>query len=1083
MFLLNVFLLPVLLHSCVVFVIGIDFIRQNNDTLLTSRPSLINLRASPSPPLPIISITNIKKYTKQRDHNLGLHAIDKKKDPAVGLDEGVISGNVSFSSKYHTKVIHEHFKTKRSPIILGKNKSKQIKGMEDRTSSSSRAYATGDVIIGGLFPVHLTDDDEIQCGKIQIRSGLWTESMIYAIKVVNNNDSVLPSTTLGYDIRDDCSDTSRALQQTLDFIDANSDKGSETCSNEVKTVGVVGTGKSSTSKVVSDLLTLFKIPQISYSATAAEFSKKSRFPYFFRTVPSDKHQAHVMCEIAKKYKWNLVDIIYSNDNYGIEGREELEKNFRKADICVGQSLIIKDKQNAEQEIVTKLKESKSEVIFTFCEKYYISKILKEADKRNMMNKTWIACDSWANSNQVIKNYEHVVHGMLGVIPMSGVDQEFNEYLLKMNPYTNTNPFYKQTLEKLHNCSLSNYVEKRRCTSNDTFKDIIDIDIWSAFVMDSVYAFAYALDDLYRNHGDYNNYADYIKNVSFKGVTKERFGFDNNGDPYARYKIFNLQKSNKFEKVMEWDPDEGFTVQNTQTQWKNGMNPPIGRCSESCPSGTYQQAGKLACCWFCEPCEDRWYTTTSDEKACLLCEKGFSVNPEQTDCLQNDIVYLEWSSSATILLIVFVILGMILAIGCLIVYIRYRNTPTIKATSTELSYVLGIGVIVSFLCTFMFMGKPTDFICNARLVMMGVSFSIYVGALLMKTNRISRIFNRKLSDGSPSIYLNIKYQLLFIFVIVMILVVVQGMLIYSSPSIQEYYLSTTTTYIQCKHSSLAEPVAVIVYNLALALLCGYQAFRIRKLPGQFNDSRSISFTILTCCLIWFIFLASMFTKNGYNKTIISCIGFIANGLSALFCMFFPKVWIIYMHPEMNVRQSTINMKNASHIAISTNCTSENTSANIKQSKSTAPYLEDSSTRLTSDGMSDNFVEFLARKEKEFSLIENERDKAVEQANDLYKELKEMYISYDDHMTSLVKMYQVEHQALEDLVESVDLDETNIKWLLERSAYATDTLEPILKMLKQSDKDHQLIQVLSQERKLLKCAMAQQSHDIRNDEHLI
>ena len=44
-------------------------------------------------------------------------------------------------------------------------------------------------------------------------------------------------------------------------------------------------------------------------------------------------------------------------------------------------------------------------------------------------------------------------------------------------------------------------------------------------------------------------------------------------------------------------------------------------------------------------------------------------------------------------------------------------------------------------------------------MMGMTFSIYVGSLLTKTNRISRIFNRKLSDGAPSIFLNLKVGLL------------------------------------------------------------------------------------------------------------------------------------------------------------------------------------------------------------------------------------------------------------------------------------------------------------------------------------
>ncbi|XP_033096109.1 metabotropic glutamate receptor 2-like [Anneissia japonica] len=1041
------------------------------------------------------------------DGDLGLDVVSVSNFSSTGPMPSSSSTFVTFAYTNETELIHKRF-------------DRSVKDEE----KDEMAYLKGDVIIGGLFPVHIPDDD-VLCGKILTKSGMWTESMIYAISVINKDVSVLPNTTLGYEIRDDCSDYTQALQQTLNFIDVSSVEDSETCSGEPKTIGVVGTGKSSTSKAVSDLLTLFKIPQISYSASASEFSNKMRFPYFFRTVPSDKHQALVMSEIAKKYQWNLVSIIYSNDNYGIEGRQELEKNLQEANICVSESLILNGEKTAK-EVVTKLNNSKAEIIFTFCGKDYISKILEESKKQNMTDKTWIACDSWAKNDQLIKGYERVVEGMLGVLPMSDVDDDFVKYLLSIDPLTHDNPFYKLTLAHHYNCAFTNSTTKRLCTRNDTFQ----IDVWSAFIMDAVYAFAYALDDMYRNKdGDYQSYAEYIRNVSFNGVTNPSFSFDRNGDPHARYKILNLQKVDnqwKFQRVFEWIPDKGFQEQQTEIQWKNNGQQPAGRCSKSCPAGMYQKVGKdLACCWTCEHCQDKTYTTKAGQSYCSSCEAGYSVNTENTKCTLNTVHYLKWSSMVTFFLILLAAVGLMMALACLTVFVRYRNTPTVKATSTELSYVLIIGVMFSFLCTFLFFGEPTDFICNARLVTMGVSFSIYVGALLMKTNRISRIFNRKLSDGRPSIFLSIKYQLMFIVVIVMVLVIVQGMIIYSSPSKRQENKEESDTYIQCKHNTLA-PLAIIVYNLILALLCGYQAFRIRKLPGQFNDSRSISFTILTCCLIWFIFLASMFTKNGYSKAIICSIGFIANGMSALICMFFPKVWIIYMRPEENVRQSTINMKNASRITIvtrnGTTSISENSSANHKVAAFPEKKMEDSSTSTLniSEGLLENFMEKLCRKEEELVKMERGRDEVVEQANKLYKGLEEMQKRHDEQMAYLSEVYRTERQAFLDLMEGIGLNEADLVTLLERSAVthakslvgdetdscessvmwknierykldteeavidgkATDVLRPISRMMERSNKYRQTVQDLSKERQHLKHTIIQQLNGTMHDEEV-
>lgn len=46
-----------------------------------------------------------------------------------------------------------------------------------------------------------------------------------------------------------------------------------------------------------------------------------------------------------------------------------------------------------------------------------------------------------------------------------------------------------------------------------------------------------------------------------------------------------------------------------------------------------------------------------------------------------------------------------------------------------------------------------------------------------------------------------------------------------------------------------------------MICNYQAFCIRKLPGQFNDSKSIFFTIFTLIIICFIIVVIALSTNG------------------------------------------------------------------------------------------------------------------------------------------------------------------------------------------------------------------------------
>ena len=68
------------------------------------------------------------------------------------------------------------------------------------------------------------------------------------------------------------------------------------------------------------------------------------------------------------------------------------------------------------------------MIFTFCQKPDISRVLKEARQKGLTDRTWIASDSWGEDKQTIQGTEHVVRGMLGIIPKSSPDENFKRFV-------------------------------------------------------------------------------------------------------------------------------------------------------------------------------------------------------------------------------------------------------------------------------------------------------------------------------------------------------------------------------------------------------------------------------------------------------------------------------------------------------------------------------------------------------------------------------------------------------------------------------------------------------------------------------
>lgn len=93
-----------------------------------------------------------------------------------------------------------------------------------------------------------------------------------------------------------------------------------------------------------------------------------------------------------------------------------------------------------------------------------------------------------------------------------------------------------------------------------------------------------------------------------------------------------------------------------------------------------------------------------------------------------------------------------------VFLKHKETPVVRASGRELSYVLLIGILLCYAASFLFVIRPTAVVCGIQRTAIGTCFSIVYAALLTKTNRISRIFrDGKKSAGRPG-FISPKSQL-------------------------------------------------------------------------------------------------------------------------------------------------------------------------------------------------------------------------------------------------------------------------------------------------------------------------------------
>jgi ABC-type branched-subunit amino acid transport system substrate-binding protein len=83
-----------------------------------------------------------------------------------------------------------------------------------------------------------------------------------------------------------------------------------------------------------NILQLFEMPQIGYSATAKQLSDKEKFKYFTRVIASDTQQAQAIVDLIRQFKWSYVATIGTEGDYGRGGVEAIRRLLHH-DACIG----------------------------------------------------------------------------------------------------------------------------------------------------------------------------------------------------------------------------------------------------------------------------------------------------------------------------------------------------------------------------------------------------------------------------------------------------------------------------------------------------------------------------------------------------------------------------------------------------------------------------------------------------------------------------------------------------------------------------------------------------------------------------
>ncbi|XP_072263076.1 vomeronasal type-2 receptor 26-like [Pyxicephalus adspersus] len=418
---------------------------------------------------------------------------------------------------------------------------------------------------------------------------------------------------------------------------------------------------------------------------------------------------------------------------------------------------------------------------------------------------------------------------------------------------------------------------------------------------------------------YTQVARFIKTTYYKDSNNIEIHFKERGDLPSQLVIVHWmtkveEMNNTYKKPVgdfnaSLPENQQLTLSSDLITWKRDQVPK-GRCSECLPGfRKVVRESYHICCYDCIQCSEGEISNQSDSENCQTCPENEWPNDEKNICVSRNIEFLSYDD---VVVFVFSVSSVLFAATCVFIlgiFFWFRSTPMVKANNRNLSFILLCSLTLSFLSMFLFLGRPVDITCMLQQISFGIVFTISVSSILAKTIMVSIAFKATRPGSSCRKWVGVKLPntvMLFCSSIQ----VINGILWLSiSPPFQEYDMHSypRKIIVQCNEGSTLAFYITLGYMGVLAAVSFVLAFMVRTLPDSFNEAKYITFSMLVFCSVWIAMIPAYLSTKGKYMVAVEVFAILASSAGVLFCIFFPKLYILLLKPELNTRKNMLERR--------------------------------------------------------------------------------------------------------------------------------------------------------------------------------
>ncbi|XP_071466487.1 LOW QUALITY PROTEIN: vomeronasal type-2 receptor 116-like [Marmota flaviventris] len=653
-------------------------------------------------------------------------------------------------------------------------------------------------------------------------------------------------------------------------------------------------------------------------------------------APKDTTLALGMVSLMVHFSWNWVGLIISEDEKGIRFLSDVRGEMDRNGVCMAFVNMIPITMllyfTRAHKHYNQIMKSSARVVIIFGDTESLLAVSFNRWDSVVTQRVWVTTSQWDVTNSKKPFILDPFHGALIFSHHHGEISGLKHFIQTANHVKYPEDTFLASLWWMHfNCSVSESECKtlESCSSKGSLAWLpwhhfdMAVSDGSYNIYNAVYAVAHTLHEMLLQQVDGQPVKNgkgpvfspcfqlhpFLKNIKFNNPAGDPVSMNQKGQLDREYNILNFgnfpEGLGHKVKVGTFSPylpqGQQLSLSEDKIEWATGdRQTPNSACSVSCRPGFRKspQEGKPACCFDCTPCPEDEISNQTDMDQCVKCPAHQYANTEQNTCLQKAVTFLAYEDPLGKTLACTALCFSALTAAVLGVFVKHRDTPIVKANNRALSYILLISLTFCFLCSLLFIGRPSTATCILQEATFGLVFTVAISMVLAKTVTVilafkvtapGRRMRRWLVSGAPNFIIP-SCSLIHL--------TLCAVWLGTSPP----FVDTDThsdhghIIITCNKGSVTAFYCALGSLGSLALGTFTVAFLARNLPDTFNEAKFLTFSMLVFCSVWLTFLPVYHSTKGKVMVAIEVFSILASSAGLLGCIFALHFYIMLIRPE-------------------------------------------------------------------------------------------------------------------------------------------------------------------------------------------